>query len=226
MKNNCGIYIIENKVNGHFYIGSSKSLSVRINDHKSSLRCNKHSNNHLQKAYNKYGQEHFSFNIVVYCSERHRIFYEQRFLDKYWDNGVSCYNIAKIADSPMSGKRHSSETKAKLSAKGKGRKQSPEHISRRSATHIGKHRTEQAKETMSKLKKGTRLSEEHKQNIVTSLTGRYHSEETKAKMAAAQTGKRASAETKAKQSVAAKNRTKEQVAKGWVTRRANMLKIA
>ena len=45
-----GIYKITNKVDGKFYIGSSKNLHKRWLSHRSELRRNHHCNQHLQSA--------------------------------------------------------------------------------------------------------------------------------------------------------------------------------
>lgn len=63
----CGIYKIENKINGKKYIGQSVNIKERWYEHKYDLRHNIHDNYYLQNAWNKYGEENFVFNIVVEC---------------------------------------------------------------------------------------------------------------------------------------------------------------
>lgn len=60
-----GIYKITNKVNGKFYIGSSRNIDKRLREHKRELRLNIHINPHLQSAWNKYGSENFTFEIIL-----------------------------------------------------------------------------------------------------------------------------------------------------------------
>ena len=68
-----GVYEILNTITKERYIGSasrigkSNSLSgfyVRFEKHKSLLKSNKHYNIHLQRAYNKYGENNFNFNVL------------------------------------------------------------------------------------------------------------------------------------------------------------------
>jgi len=59
-----GIYKILNKINGKYYVGSTKNFNNRWNSHKSSLNRNEHTNIHLQNSYNKFGKENFDFIII------------------------------------------------------------------------------------------------------------------------------------------------------------------
>jgi group I intron endonuclease len=56
-----GIYKIENVIDGKKYVGSSKNLNKRKATHWRSLRNNKHHNQHLQRAFNLYGEDSFRF---------------------------------------------------------------------------------------------------------------------------------------------------------------------
>lgn len=62
-----GIYKIENTVNGKVYIGQSVRIERRWYEHKWELNNNHHKNNYLQKAWNKYGEECFTFEILEEC---------------------------------------------------------------------------------------------------------------------------------------------------------------
>jgi group I intron endonuclease len=59
-----GIYKITNKTNGKFYIGSSLDIHRRWRQHRRDLTKNIHINPKLQHAWNKYGSENFSFEIL------------------------------------------------------------------------------------------------------------------------------------------------------------------
>lgn len=94
LKCGCGIYWIRNKINGKFYIGSSKNIRRRWIRHVSNLNKNIHENEHLQRAWNKYGKEAFKFEVLEETTAEKRIAIEQWYLDN-----TSCcsngYNLRK-----------------------------------------------------------------------------------------------------------------------------------
>lgn len=67
MKKVSGIYQIKNICNDKVYIGQSSDILKRFYNHKSELKRNKHTNKHLQRAWNTYGQNNFSFDILEEC---------------------------------------------------------------------------------------------------------------------------------------------------------------
>lgn len=71
LNNKSGIYKFS--VGGHIYIGSSKNLYARLAEHRTDLKENRHSNNFLQKVYNKYGIENIQIDIVEFCDPDDRI---------------------------------------------------------------------------------------------------------------------------------------------------------
>lgn len=78
---NCGIYKITNLINGKFYIGSSKVINQRWAAHRWELKYNRHHNQRLQNAYNKYGLENFAYEILEYVEEDKLIEREQHYID-------------------------------------------------------------------------------------------------------------------------------------------------
>jgi len=60
------IYEITNKLNGRKLIGQTiqKDPRGRWRAHRSKLRSCVHENRHLQRAWNKYGESNFEFNVV------------------------------------------------------------------------------------------------------------------------------------------------------------------
>lgn len=111
------IYSITNTVNGKRYVGSSVSSYKRFATHKSALKMNAHHNTHLQRAWNKYGQNTFVFAVIEECDDAVRYQREQFWMDTLNTTSQQYgYNIRPQAD----GHRLSDETKAKLSAVRKG----------------------------------------------------------------------------------------------------------
>ena len=64
----CGIYCIENTINNKKYIGLSRDIRRRWNEHRSDLRNNCHDNIYLQREWNIYDQDAFKFSILELCS--------------------------------------------------------------------------------------------------------------------------------------------------------------
>lgn len=62
-----GIYRITNNINGKVYIGQTYNFKRRFRVHKKKLNNGEHYNEHLQRAWDKYGEENFSFDIIEEC---------------------------------------------------------------------------------------------------------------------------------------------------------------
>jgi group I intron endonuclease len=98
-----GIYKIVNKLNGRYYVGSSKDILTpnkgRWYEHKRSLSANKHKNSHLQRAWNKYGEKNFKFVIVEKCvpDVKTLLEREQVYLNLAKIKKRECYNMSFIA---------------------------------------------------------------------------------------------------------------------------------
>jgi group I intron endonuclease len=83
-----GIYRIKNLINGKCYYGSSKNIEKRWKTHLNQLRDKKHINCILQRAWNKYGEDNFIFEIVEECEFKNIFEVEQKYIDTCGD-----YNI-------------------------------------------------------------------------------------------------------------------------------------
>ncbi len=76
-----GIYRIKNLVNGKCYYGSSKQIEKRFDRHKRELKNNIHINCVLQRAWDKYGENNFIFEVVEECNINVLLETEQKYLD-------------------------------------------------------------------------------------------------------------------------------------------------
>lgn len=112
----CGLYKIVNKATNQCYVGQSQRVRKRLREHFRLLRMNKHTNSHLQNAYNKYGAESFVGEIEVECADLEELDkIENAFLQgDAWFEEPSVYNIADFAKAPMRGKAHSEDVKQKI----------------------------------------------------------------------------------------------------------------
>jgi group I intron endonuclease len=123
-EDHAGIYKIVNTVSNKAYVGQSLRVRKRVAEHFRLLRLNKHRNQHLQRSYNKHGEEAFIWSLEAECEsadDLDRI--ENAFLsgEAYFDEPLM-YNIADYAKVPMRGKTHTAETKQRISAAKKGNK--------------------------------------------------------------------------------------------------------
>jgi group I intron endonuclease len=94
MKIISGIYKIVNTKNDKFYIGSAVDIKKRWDRHKNALKKNKHENIHLQRAYNKYGEDVFICETIEETKDL--LLREQHYLDtlKSYDFTIG-YNIGR-----------------------------------------------------------------------------------------------------------------------------------
>jgi group I intron endonuclease len=112
----CGVYRIVNRVSGAVYIGSTTtSFDKRFSAHRTALKKGQHENDHMQKAFNKYGLSAFQFEIIECCSKEEVLHLEQYWLDSYRANGANLYNIALKAGHPTAGRKLSHETRTRMS---------------------------------------------------------------------------------------------------------------
>ena len=82
-----GIYKITNKINNKSYIGISTDIENRWKQHKSEYNHKREANKLLYKAFNKYGIENFTFEILEECEV-----IELSEKEKYYVNLFDTYN--------------------------------------------------------------------------------------------------------------------------------------
>jgi group I intron endonuclease len=90
IKHSSGIYKITNTITGDCYIGQAKDVGARIQTHKNLLKSNKHVYKNgdltiLQKAWNKYGEDNFKFEILEFCTAE-----ELNDKETYWIAAYKC----------------------------------------------------------------------------------------------------------------------------------------
>ena len=204
----CGIYKITNIVNNKMLIGQSEHMCRRWNEHKSLLRKNKHKNPHLQAAWNKYGEQNFTFTVMVECTSE-KLDEKEIMLIKDYDtmNKEKGYNIEPGGGHP----KMSEETKQKISMANKGRGLGKHHSEetklKMRESHLGpnncmygKHFSEEIIQKRTETRKknyrienhpmfGKSMSEESKENNRIWHLGKHPSKETKEKMSMAKYGK-------------------------------------
>ena len=185
-----GVYCIENVINGKKYIGQSTNLNKRKNEHFNQLQKGTHYNTHLQNSFNLYGENNFSFYILIYCEIFELTKYEQSFVNLYKNDEL--YNIRRDCVNSNLGIIPSLETRKKMS------------VARSGENHpmFGKHHSEESK---------IKMIENHpdisgKNNP---MFGKHPSKETRKKLSSVQSGekgywygKQRSSKTRDKMSIA------------------------
>jgi group I intron endonuclease len=97
------IYKIINLINGKFYVGSTTNQKVRFRQHRKLLRGNRHHCKHLQAAWNKYGEDKFSFAVVEEIPSSEALWEaEDRWLNLHVGTD-GCYNSGRAAVAPWRG---------------------------------------------------------------------------------------------------------------------------
>lgn len=165
-----GVYTITCTANNKVYVGSAQtSFQTRLYHHYCVLNVGKHKNRYLQNAWNKYGSDNFTFDIIEVCDKEFCLSTEQ-----YWMNTLDCtnksigYNINPLATSTPSNCR---ETQLKKSLTMKAH-----YASGRLVSNF------KGKETWNK---GMVMSEEHRQKLSIAAKNRVCTEEGKRKRSVA-----------------------------------------
>ncbi len=185
-----GVYCIQIEKENYWqsYVGVSQNIEKRWRTHKTLLNSNYHHNKYLQNSWNKHQESDFEFHILEEIDCYNKLYdIEKEYASTFGYGDLKlCFNIGTPGEksSGMLGKKHTDETKRKMSEAQRGEK-----------NHMF----------------GKKLSEEHRQKIKEALTGKKHTEETKRKISEAQQGeknhnfgKKLSEETKQKMSEANK----------------------
>lgn len=90
------IYMILNKINEDFYVGSSLNFNQRQIQHRWLLNSNRSTCSILQRAWNKYGKDSFEFKVIEEVDDDNILLRREQY---YIDKLEPKYNILKIAGS-------------------------------------------------------------------------------------------------------------------------------
>lgn len=155
------IYKIIHKGTQKYYVGSSVNPSRRWKDHKRYLRGNKHANDYLQRAWNKYGEAEFDFVIVasfsLSISEQDLLKEEQQWLEIAKTDPFT-YNLTFVAGSPNSAMSDYSKRKRSESLRKVIR--TPEWKRKISKAHMGMKPSDETREKLRKSHLGKKQSQE------------------------------------------------------------------
>lgn len=146
-----GVYMIHNKVNHKIYIGSTNNFMRRRREHFRALQLGTHHSIVLQRAYDKYGEQAFEFNIIRDAESDFAILEQHYFhlmrpeynaqVNATWSSHAQEVQV-KISKSkvgmgnPMYHKHHSPEAIAKIRESSIRRRDTPET---QAALAIGRH---------------------------------------------------------------------------------------
>jgi len=179
--NTGGIYKITCVLTDKFYVGSAKNLRIRRKCHFRDLQKGIRTNPKLQHAWNKYGSESFTFEVLEFVLLPEILTAREQFwFDTLRPFGRRGFNISRVAGSCL-GKECSPVTRAKIGAAHLG-KPNP---------HPGYEVSPETRARMSKAKLGNpsnlgrKLTPEHRANISAGSPRRKHSPEDITKMSAA-----------------------------------------
>lgn len=227
-----GIYKITCVPTQKVYIGQSVSIKKRIQYHRQDLEKNRHHNDYLQSAVNKYGIENFKFEAIEYPEDTSVENLTIR--EQYWIDFFDSMNPEKGFNMKEAGPagRPNEEARQKIGAAHKRnwetRDRTVTEEQRNHLREISKKGTEvlqnrpmseETKRKISEANRGREVSEEEKERL--REIGRKQaelnkgrtlppmSEETKDKLRQSHTGKKASEETKRKMSETHKRKAAE-----------------
>jgi group I intron endonuclease len=154
-----GIYKIICAINNKVYIGQSVDMIKRKASHFYYLRNDSHRNEHLQRAFNKYGEEFFKYEILEECYFEKLDEREEHYMKLYKSlDRMYGYNIMKTEHKKY---RHSLETKEKISKSNKGKTRSEETKRRLSIASKGRIMPTESIEKMRIKRKGQMQGEQN-----------------------------------------------------------------
>lgn len=176
-----GVYCIRNKMNGKVYIGEAINIYLRWIEHRCRLRNNYCENSYLQRAWSKYGEDSFLFEVLERCEIEDLIKRES-----HWCTVFNSYNRSKgynLRVSTSDGKYLAlQESKDKMSVFWQANPQiyTKERNNKIRLAKLGVPRSEETKLKLSIIWK----ERYEKGTAINPMSGKSHTKETKAKIGA------------------------------------------
>jgi group I intron endonuclease len=143
------IYIITCRENGKMYIGSSKRPKRRLWEHKHFLTKCTHCNIMLSRAWEKYGADAFSFDILEVVEDTSSLLAREQFwIDHYrsWDPEFG-FNACPVAGT-REGTKQPVSVSDKLRLVHSGKPKSPEQRLKMSIAAKGRPKSEETKQKL------------------------------------------------------------------------------
>lgn len=188
MKMTSGIYKIINKVNGKYYVGSSKNIESRWKSHRYQLRRSCHKNIMLQNDYNRGDEfeymviESITLNDIDRCMKMYGGMCKLRRVEYYIKNGMMLPAILLIAEQMY------------LDIAKKQRETNYQQCYQADGGEL----SDESRRKISESLKGREFSDEHKQRIGEANRNRVYSEVTRRKIGMASSNRTHSQITKDK----------------------------
>lgn len=176
-----GIYRIVNTINGKQYIGSTVDVPRRLREHARALRRNAHHSDHLQRAWDKYGESAFVFEPLWSVEPVEEcLLYEEQLAFNYLPTE---YNGTKIASSRFG---LMPETRAKIAASHKGLRPTADTRARMAASQKRRAAAPEERARLSAIRKAAPVSEATRRKLTEANRGRVKSKSEREKLSAAQ----------------------------------------
>lgn len=103
--NGAGIYCLTNERSGKKYIGSSKNIGLRVDQHQAALKAGRHENAEMQADYNNGDRFLASVVMCTICDHKAELFTkEAETINQMRQEGRSLYNVQ-----PMNGEYYATK---------------------------------------------------------------------------------------------------------------------